>query len=89
MVKNPPANVGDVGFIPGSGGDPLEKEMATHPSFLAWRIPRTEEPPGYSHWGRRRVERDLVTTISNQINNEPTGEVMESYVSVLGLTDTG
>ena len=24
--------------------DPLEKEMATHPSILAWRIPRTEEP---------------------------------------------
>ena len=26
--------------------DPLEKEMATHPSILAWRIPWTEEPPG-------------------------------------------
>ena len=24
--------------------DPLEKEMATHPSILAWSIPRTEEP---------------------------------------------
>ena len=24
--------------------DPLEKRMATHPSILAWRIPRTEEP---------------------------------------------
>ena len=24
--------------------DPLEKEMATHPSILAWEIPRTEEP---------------------------------------------
>ena len=24
--------------------DPLEKEMATHPSILAWRIPWTEEP---------------------------------------------
>ena len=28
--------------------DPLEKEMATHSSILAWRIPRTEEPVGYS-----------------------------------------
>ena len=27
--------------------DPLEKEMATHSSTLAWRIPRTEEPVGY------------------------------------------
>ena len=30
--------------------DPLEKEMATHPSILAWRIPRTEEPDGHSPW---------------------------------------
>ena len=27
-------------------GNPLEKEMATHSSFLAWGIPRTEEPGG-------------------------------------------
>ena len=27
-------------------GDPLEKEMSTHPSTLAWRIPWTEEPGG-------------------------------------------
>ena len=26
--------------------DPLEKEMATHPSILAWKIPLTEEPDG-------------------------------------------
>ena len=28
--------------------DPLEKEIATHPSILAWEIPRTEETGGYS-----------------------------------------
>ena len=33
--------------------DPLEKEMATHSSILAWRIPWTEEPGGNSPWGRR------------------------------------
>ena len=33
--------------------DPLEKEMATHSSILAWRIPWTEELGGYSPWGRR------------------------------------
>ena len=27
------------------GEDPLEKEMATHSSILAWKIPWTEEPP--------------------------------------------
>ena len=31
--------------------DPLEEGMATHSSILAWRIPRTEEPGGYSPWG--------------------------------------
>ena len=41
--KNPPASAGDVGWSP-SREDPLEKEMATHSSILAWKIPRTEEP---------------------------------------------
>ena len=36
-------NAGDPGLIPGSGRS-LEKEMATHSSILAWRIPWTEEP---------------------------------------------
>ena len=45
MVKNPPANLGDVGLIPGLGRS-LKKEMATHFSLLAWRIPWTEEPGG-------------------------------------------
>ena len=31
--------------------DPLEKEMATHSSVLAWRIPRTEEPGGLQSMG--------------------------------------
>ena len=31
--------------------DPLEKEMATHSSTLAWKIPWMEEPGGYSPWG--------------------------------------
>ena len=41
-VKNPPASVGDMGSILGSGGS-LEKETATHSSILASEIPRTEE----------------------------------------------
>ena len=47
VVKNPPANAGDMDLIPGSTGlipDPLEEEMATHSSILAWIIPRTEQP---------------------------------------------
>ena len=44
--KEPPANAGDirdVSSIPESGR-PMEEEMATHSSILAWRIPWTKEP---------------------------------------------
>ena len=37
------------------GEDPLEKEMATHSSILAWRIPWTEEPGGLQSMGSQRV----------------------------------
>ena len=45
VVKNPPANAGDRGQGVQSLGweDPQEKEMTTHSSILAWRIPWTEE----------------------------------------------
>ena len=35
--------------------DPLEKEMATHSSILAWRIPLTEESGGLQSMGSQRV----------------------------------
>ena len=38
--------------------DPLEEELATHPSILAWRIPWTEEPDGLQSVGSQRVGRD-------------------------------
>jgi len=41
--------------------DPLKKEMATHPSILAWRIPWTEEPGRINPRGPGRVGRDLAT----------------------------
>ena len=40
--------------------DPLEKGMAAHSSFLAWRIPWTEEPGG-KFMGSQRVGHDLAT----------------------------
>ena len=46
VIKNPPANVGDireVGSVPGLGRSPGGGH-ATHSSILAWRIPWTEEP---------------------------------------------
>ena len=54
VVKNPPANAGDTGSIPGSE-DPLEKKMSTHSSILAWEIPWTEEPGGLQFMGLQRV----------------------------------
>ena len=38
--------------------DPLEKEMATHPSTLAWKIPWAEEPGGLQSMGSQRVRHD-------------------------------
>ena len=57
MVKNPPAKAGDVGSIPGSE-DPLEENMATHSSVLAWEIPWTEDPGGQQNIGSQRVGHD-------------------------------
>ena len=42
-------------------GDPLEKEMATHSSILAWRIPWTEEPGGLQSIGRKESDTTEVT----------------------------
>ena len=41
-----------------SGEDPLEKEMATHSSVLAWRIPWSEKPGGLQSMGSHRVGHD-------------------------------
>ena len=38
--------------------DPLEKELATHSSILAWRIPWTGEPGGIESTGWKRVGHD-------------------------------
>ena len=60
VVKNFPANAGDVGSIPASE-DPLEKEMETHSSTLAWGIPWTEEPRGLQSMGSQTMGHDLAT----------------------------
>ena len=48
------------------GEDPLEKEMATHPSILAWEIPWTEEPGGLQFMGSQRVRHDLMSKQQQQ-----------------------
>ena len=56
-VKNLPA-MQDTRVQSLSREDPLEKGMATHSSFLAWRIPWTEEAGGLESVGSQRVEND-------------------------------
>ena len=57
MVKNLPA-VQEMQVQSLGQEDPLEKEMATHCSILAWRIPWTEEPGGLQSTGSQRVGHD-------------------------------
>ena len=56
-IKNPPAmqETQEMQFLSLGGEDPLEEEMATHSSILAWRIPQTEEPGGLQSIGSQRV----------------------------------
>ena len=44
--------------------DPLEKEMATHFSTLAWKIPWMEEPGGLQSMGLQIVKHDRATSLS-------------------------
>ena len=57
VKENPPATAGDaetqVRFL--GREDPLEEEMASHPSILAWEIPWTEEPGRIQSMGSQRV----------------------------------
>ena len=57
LVKNLPA-VQETQVTSLGQEDPLEGEMATHSSVLAWRIPWTEEPGGLQSMGLQRVGRD-------------------------------
>ena len=71
------------GFNP-CWGDPLEKEMATHSSILAWRIPWTEDLAGYSPRGCKesdtieRLHFHFFTFISNcGGGNEDNGDLLQ------------
>jgi len=54
LVKSQPA-MRETGVQSLGGEDPLEEEMATRSSILAWRIPWTEEPGGLQSMGSQRV----------------------------------
>ena len=50
----------------------LEKEMATHSSILAWKIPWTEEPGGLQFMGSQRDGHDWVTEHKAQLHSSHT-----------------
>ena len=60
MLKNPPANAGDIRDAVQSLGreGPLEEGMAAHSSILAWRVPWTEESSGLQSTESQRVGHD-------------------------------
>ena len=60
MVKNLPT-MQETGIQSLGWEDPLEKEMATHSSILAWEIPWTEETGRLQSVGSQRVRHDLLT----------------------------
>ena len=57
---SPSASAGDVSSISWVG-NPLQREIATHSSILAWEIPWTEEPGRLQSMGSQRVKHNLVT----------------------------
>ena len=49
--------------------DPLEKEMATHSSILAWEIPWTEEPGGLQSMGSQELDTKTKMPPSQRVIN--------------------
>ena len=95
MVKNPPAmwetRLRSLGWE-----DPLEKEMTTHSSILAWRIPWTEEPGRLQSTGLQSLTRPSNFTFTFSASFAET-IVMKVFVSGIynaivgsggGLTET-
>ena len=86
MVKNPRA-MPEIWVWSLSREDPLEKEMATHSSILAWRIPWTEEPGRLQSLGSQRVRYNWATnththththTVWNHLLSERRGNQSQS-----------
>ena len=71
VIKNPPANAGDMGSISGDQKYPLEKEMTTLSSILAGKSPEQKSLVGYSPWGCKNSQTglsDCITKKEAQIN---------------------
>ena len=92
MVKNLPANAGDIrkAFSIPESGRSLEVGMTTHSSILAWRIPWTEEPGGLLSVESQRIGHhcsDLAHTHSGKaFMSFPGGAVVKNLLATAGDT---
>ena len=85
VVKNPPANAGEAVWSL-AGEHPLEEEMATYSSILAWEIPWTVEPGGL--YSPRGYKEQNTTYWLNTTTNEVTGGWRIGEQNPLGLSRT-
>ena len=73
--------------------EPLEKEMATHSSILAWRIPWMEEPGGLQSMGSQRVGHNWATSLTQGFSSLwllcPSGDRMRRWQESLHHGDPG
>ena len=76
VVKKLPPNARDMDLIPWEV--PLEKEIATHYSILAWEIPGTEKSSGLQSMGSQRVGHNLVAKQQPQF--------LPRHCGVMGVT---
>ena len=56
VVKNPPANAGEAGSIPGSGNPLEKKEMTSHRGILAWKFHGQRSLADCSQWGCKKSD---------------------------------
>ena len=84
VVKNPPA-MQEMRFWFFDQKDPLEKEMATHSSVLAWEIPWTEEPDEPQSMGLQRPGHDWATASIVQCNYKYLVMCLRGVIKACGL----
>ena len=88
-VKESVCNSGDTGdadSIPWPGRS-LEKEMATHSSYFAWRIPWTEEPGGLQPMRLQRVGHDWKTEHAHTVATQKVKALSEGFSDKIGAEE--
>ena len=91
LVKNSPANAGDVGLIPGSGRSPGEGNDTSIQCSLPGKSPGQRSLVGYSPWGRKRAQPAIATEQQQAYNENGLGSSLgETAVLVVsgGLTSS-